>query len=104
MDLNLHADLVVLSACETGRGETVNGEGLLGMSWALFVAGTQATVASQWKVDSLSTADLMVAFHRALRAGAGKADALRSAELAVMRTKDYRHPFYWAAFELIGAM
>ncbi len=102
MDLNLHADLVVLSACETGRGETVNGEGLLGMSWALFVAGSQATVASQWQVDSLSTAGLMLGFHRAMHAGTAKAEALRNAELSVMRTKDYHHPFYWAAFELIG--
>jgi CHAT domain-containing protein len=102
MELPLRANLVVLSACETGRGEAVNGEGLLGMSWALLVAGSPATVASQWKVDSQSTTKLMLAFHRGLKDGAAKVEALRDAALSLMRTSDYRHPFYWAAFELIG--
>jgi CHAT domain-containing protein len=102
MDLPLRASLVVLSACETGRGEAVNGEGLLGMSWALLVAGSPATVASQWKVDSRSTTRLMLAFHRGLKGGAAKGEALRNAALSVMRTSEYRHPYYWAAFELVG--
>ena len=54
MELDLHADMVVLSGCETGRGGTEGGEGLIGMSWALFVAGSPTTVASQWKVESES--------------------------------------------------
>jgi CHAT domain-containing protein len=102
MDLSLHANLVVLSACETGRGEAVNGEGLLGMSWALLVAGSPATVASQWQVDSRATTELMLGFHRGLKAGASKGTALRDAALAVMHTSEYRHPFYWAAFDLVG--
>jgi CHAT domain-containing protein len=102
MDLPLRASVVVLAACETGRGEAVNGEGLLGMTWALLVAGSPATVASQWKVESRSTTDLMLAFHRRMKDGAAKAEALRQAELAVMRSGEYRHPFYWAGFELVG--
>ena len=102
MDLPLRDSLVVLAACETGRGEAVNGEGLMGMTWALLVAGSPAVVASQWKVESRSTTDLMLAFHRGMRAGAAKTDALRDASLAVMRNPLYRHPFYWAAFALVG--
>src|SRR5262249_45545273 len=66
--LNLHADLAVLAACQTGRGSIRPGEGLIGMAWALFIAGTPTTVASQWKVDSASTSALMIAFHRDLEA------------------------------------
>jgi CHAT domain-containing protein len=64
VNLNLKADLVVLSACETARGKATGGEGLIGMSWAFFVAGSPSLVASQWKVDSASTTELMVNFHR----------------------------------------
>jgi CHAT domain-containing protein len=64
MDLNLHADLVVLSACETARGKIGAGEGVIGMSWAFFVAGSRTTVVSQWKVSSDSTAELLVNFFR----------------------------------------
>jgi CHAT domain-containing protein len=72
------------------------------MTWALLAAGSQATVASQWKVDSRATTELMLAFHRGLKSGAPKAEALRNAALEVRRTVEYRHPFYWAAFELVG--
>jgi CHAT domain-containing protein len=100
MDLNLHADMVVLSGCETGRSPD-NGEGLIGMSWALFVAGAPATVASQWKVESESTSAFMLEFHRNLRS-AGKAKALQQAQMAVMQRPEYRHPFYWSGFVLMG--
>ncbi len=105
----LRADLVVLSACETGRGDVVGGEGLVGLSWAVLMAGTPTAVVSQWKVDSASTTRLMVAFHRSLaphvrRAGAlrGKAQALRAAQLVLMQTPASRHPFYWAPFVMVG--
>ena len=101
MNLDLHADMVVLAGCETGRGESGSGEGLIGMSWALFIAGSPATVASQWKVDASSTSDFMLEFHRRLR-GNNKAKALQSAALAVMRNPQYRHPFYWSGFVLLG--
>jgi CHAT domain-containing protein len=102
MGLDLHADLAVLSACETGRGQVSSGEGLIGLSWSFFVAGCPTTVVSQWKVESRSTSALMVAFHRELRAGRGRADALGRAMRAQMRRPQWRHPFYWAGFAVIG--
>jgi CHAT domain-containing protein len=107
VNLNLKADLVVLSACETARGKASGGEGLIGMSWAFFVAGSPSLVASQWKVDSASTTELMLSFHRGLRSrapghSASKANALQRAALRLMKDPQYRHPFYWAGFVLIG--
>lgn len=109
MNLDLHEEVVVLSACETARGAISRGEGLIGMGWALFVAGSPTTVASLWKVDSESTSRLMVDFHRRLRrrlAGEGgaktKAGALREAMIESMRRPQTRHPFYWAGFVMFG--
>jgi len=107
MRLDLDADLVVLSACETARGHIGAGEGLIGMSWALFASGCPSTVAAQWNVSSRSTAGLMVAFHRQLahRNGGpfGKAEALRAAQLSLLRDPRTAHPFHWASFVLIGS-
>jgi CHAT domain-containing protein len=104
MNLNLKADLVVLSACETARGRVSAGEGMIGLSWAVFVAGCPSTVVSQWKVEDQSTVDLMVEFHRNLISGMGKAEALRRAELKLLKGggEHAQHPFYWAGFVLIG--
>jgi CHAT domain-containing protein/tetratricopeptide (TPR) repeat protein len=104
MNLPLKAELVVLSACETGRGRITGGEGLIGLSWALFVAGTPTSVVSQWKIDSTSTSEFMVALHRHLRASprAAKAQALRAASRALLAKPAYRHPFYWAGFVMMG--
>ncbi|MFI5006978.1 MAG: CHAT domain-containing protein [Solirubrobacterales bacterium] len=102
LDLNLNADLAVLSACETGRGQAGAGEGLIGMTWAFFVAGCPATVASQWKVDAASTSRLMLAFHRGLREGRAPAEALRLAALRQLSREAERHPFHWAAFVAVG--
>jgi CHAT domain-containing protein len=105
MRLDLAAELVVLSACETGRGRVGRGEGMVGLSWALFVAGSPTVVVSQWKVDSASTAKLMIAFHESLRSGrpgATKASALRSAARRLLRARETRHPFFWAAFGVVG--
>ena len=102
LDLDLGADLTVLSACETGRGGARAGEGLIGMTWAFFVAGCPTSVASQWKVEAASTTRLMVAFHRELRGGHAPAEALRLAALAQLRRRDRRHPFYWAGFVAMG--
>jgi CHAT domain-containing protein len=102
--LRLGADLVVLSACETARGRVGAGEGMIGLSWALFVAGCPAAVLSQWKVDAAATTALMVEFHRRLQAGLhiSVSAALRQAALETMRDPRYRHPFYWAGFILVG--
>jgi len=107
MRLNLRADIAVLSACDTARGRLTPGEGVIGFTWALFVAGCPSSVVSAWKVDSASTKQLMVAFHRALLAShetkLAKAEALRKAKLALLRDPATRHPFYWSAFVLVGS-
>jgi CHAT domain-containing protein/Tfp pilus assembly protein PilF len=102
MRLNLKADLVVLSACETARGRVGNGEGMIGLVWAFFVAGAPATVASQWQVEARSTTGLMLEFHRQLRRGKGKAQALRQAAMNLRKLEEYQHPFYWAGFVVVG--
>lgn len=105
MNLDLNADMVVLSACETARGRIGAGEGVIGMTWALFVAGSPTTVVSQWKVESASTTELMLEFHRALRAQnarTSKAQAMQGAALKLLRSEDYKHPFYWAGFVVMG--
>jgi CHAT domain-containing protein len=108
LKMNLHSDLVVLSACETGRGRVSMGEGLVGMTWAFLLAGARTTVVSQWKADSASTTQLMIAMHGflapALADGPmyGRARSLQKAALAVMRTPEYSHPFYWAGFVMVG--
>jgi CHAT domain-containing protein/Tfp pilus assembly protein PilF len=109
MKLDLNADLAVLSACETARGRVGAGEGMIGLSWALFVAGCPTSVLSQWKVESASTTELMVEFHRQLKSqmatGSNRisaARALREAALKLQRTNRYRHPFYWAGFVVTG--
>lgn len=107
MKLNLNADLVVLSACQTARGRVGAGEGLIGMSWAFFIAGTSTTVVSQWKVDSASSSRLMIDFHRYLQDRRGKitvskAEALRQAALKLMADPKYRHPFFWSGFVVVG--
>lgn len=109
MKMHLSADLVVLSACDTARGGVHAGEGLIGMTWALFAAGCPSVVASEWRVGSATTAVLMVSFYREwLRErGAGhpfaKAEALRMARLALLHDPRYHHPYYWSPFVLIGA-
>lgn len=109
MQMDLHADLAVLSACETARGKVGAGEGMIGLTWAMFVAGVPTTVVSQWKVRADSTADLMVEFHRLLQARDAKgatrwtrSEALQQAAMKLLADPKYRHPFYWAGFVLIG--
>jgi CHAT domain-containing protein len=105
MNVPLRADLVILSACETARGRVAAGEGILGLMWAVFVAGSPATLVSQWRVDSASTTALMVAFHRQWNANGGamsKARALQAASVAVLHTRKFSEPFYWAGFILAG--
>lgn len=106
MNVDLRADLAVLSACETANGRISPGEGVVGMSWAFFVAGTRSMLVSQWKVNSASTSQLMVDFYQARSSNPsrnnGNASALRAAALRMMKNQQFRHPFYWAGFVLIG--
>ena len=104
-NLELTADLAVLSACESALGRRVRGEGLLGLARAFFYAGARAIVASLWKVADRSTADLVIELFRGL-SGTGPdrdpAAALRRAKLATLRQPGYAHPYYWAPFVLVG--
>ncbi|NER78784.1 MAG: CHAT domain-containing protein [Leptolyngbya sp. SIO1D8] len=97
--LSLKAQLVVLSACDTGLGE-VTGDGVVGLSRSLIAAGADSTVVSLWAVPDAATADLMTAFYTELQQGQNKAQALRQAMLQTMET--YPNPLAWAAFVLVG--
>jgi CHAT domain-containing protein/Tfp pilus assembly protein PilF len=108
MNLKLNADLVVLSACETARGRIGAGEGVMGLSWAFFAADCRSTLVTQWKVSSFATSEWMNNFYQNLSIKAeqtrfAKANALRLATLRMMKGRQYRHPFYWAGFILIGS-
>ena len=101
-ELKLTADMIVFSACETGRGVTHPGEGLIGLTWAAFAAGVPAQVVSQWAVDDAATAQLMGKFYAELRRGKTKDAALRTAALSLLRDGKHERPFYWAPFLLLG--
>jgi CHAT domain-containing protein len=108
IDLNLDADLAVLSACETGNGRISPGEGVIGMSWAFLVAGARSVVVSQWRVSSASTSRLMNSFYQGLAShndanSQNKSQALRKASLGLMKDRRYHHPFYWAGFVLVSS-
>jgi CHAT domain-containing protein/Tfp pilus assembly protein PilF len=104
MRLKLNADLVTLSACNTGLGKMVNGEGILGLTRAFFYAGARNVTVSLWSVNDFSTSALMKAFYENLNRGLSKSEALRQAKLTLLRGKDnaWHHPYYWGAFVLVG--
>ncbi|MCB0063709.1 MAG: CHAT domain-containing protein [Caldilineaceae bacterium] len=106
--LELTADLVTLSGCETGHGQ-LHGTDLLSLASGFLSAGARSLVVSLWRVEDLITAQLMTAFYRALINHASRAEALRSAQLAILRPDAqtpiqtvYTHPAFWAPFTLIG--
>ncbi len=102
-NLKTDAELVVLSACQTGLGKLVRGEGMVGLSRAFMYAGTPSIVVSLWSVSDASTATLMEELYRNLiEKGLSKGDALRQAQLSLIDSGHYAHPFYWAPFTLIG--
>ena len=100
--MRLDADLVTLSACDTGLGKVLGGEGLLGLTQAFRYAGARTVLASLWSVSDASTSELMRRFYGSLKQGQTKADALRSAQLDLLRDPELSHPFRWAAFVLVG--
>jgi len=100
--LKLNADLVVLSACETGLGKELRGEGLVGLTRAFLYAGTPSVIVSLWKVQDRSTSDLMVNFYKDLNQSKEKTEALRLAKLNLIKSGRYSHPYYWAPFILVG--
>jgi CHAT domain-containing protein len=102
-NLNLAADMVVLSACNTGLGKDVRGEGLVGLVHGFMYAGTSRVVASLWKVDDDATAQLMSDFYRQMfQSGKSPSAALREAQIAMWQQKRWHAPYYWAAFVLQG--
>lgn len=102
-NLDLPADLVVLSACQTALGKEIRGEGLVGLTRGFMYAGAARVVASLWKVDDGATAELMGEFYRAMFAdGLRPAAALRTAQIRMWRQNRWRSPYYWAAFTLQG--
>lgn len=102
-NLKLPADLVVLSACQTGLGKDVKGEGLIGLTRGFMYAGAARVVVSLWNVNDRATADLMAKFYeRMLKRGERPAAALRAAQVEMWKTKQWRSPYYWSAFVLQG--
>ncbi|NEP76409.1 CHAT domain-containing protein, partial [Okeania sp. SIO2G5] len=99
LQMDLQADLVVLSACDTGRGR-ITGDGVIGLSRSFIAAGVPSIVVSLWSVPDSPTAELMTEFYRQLDQGQTKAQALRQAMLVTMQ--NHPDPKDWAAFTLIG--
>jgi len=113
--VRLDADLVVLSACESGLGKEMGGEGLIGLTRAFQYAGARSVMASLWKISDRTTAELMVRFYKHLKDGLPKDEALRAAQMELIRgpiqvknekgeveTIDASAPYYWAAFQIYG--
>jgi len=102
-NLQLNADLIVLSACETGLGKEIKGEGLIGLTRGFMYSGAPRVVASLWNVDDLATAELMKLFYRGmLKDGLPAGAALRAAQLELSRQKRWASPYFWAGFVLHG--
>lgn len=100
-NMTLNADLVGLSACQTGLGIQSAGEGVVGLSRAFMYAGTDSVLVSLWSVSDESTYKLMVRFFEGLKQGKDKLTALKEAK-HYLRTNGYDNPFYWAPFILVG--
>jgi CHAT domain-containing protein len=113
--VRIDADLVVLSACETGLGKEMGGEGLIGLTRAFQYAGARSVMASLWKISDRTTAELMVRFYKHLKDGLPKDEALRAAQIELIRGPiqvknekgdieeiDASAPYYWAAFQIYG--
>lgn len=102
-NLNLPAELVVLSACETGLGKQVKGEGLVTLTRGFMYAGAACVVVSLWSVSDKATAELMTKFYRKMLVeGQRPAAALRAAQVEMWKDKQWSAPYYWAAFTLQG--
>ncbi len=105
-NIQLNADLVVLSACETGVGELQKGEGVISLARAFAYAGAKSIITTLWRVDDANTKDLMISFYSNLKSGMNKDSALTKAKRDFLKnhTGSNAHPFYWAPFIGIGDM
>lgn len=102
-NLKLPAEMVVLSACQTGLGKEIKGEGLVGLTRGFMYAGASRVMVSLWNVNDQATSELMTRFYqRMLQQGARPAAALRAAQVELWKQKQWKAPFYWAAFTLQG--
>ncbi|NEP09760.1 MAG: tetratricopeptide repeat protein [Symploca sp. SIO2C1] len=102
-NLNLPAELVVLSACQTGLGQEVKGEGLVGLTRGFMYAGSPRVLVSLWNVSDAATAEMMKRFYRKmLEEGLSATAALRTAQLEMQQETQWKAPYYWAAFTLQG--
>lgn len=103
MNLDWNANLVVLSACQSGKGKIIQGEGVVGLTRAVMYAGCPAAVVSLWSVDDKSTKELMIKFyHNLIEKDMSKEEGLRNAKLEMINTKEYSKPYQWAAFVMYG--
>lgn len=94
--------LVVLSACDTGRGDIAAGEGVYGLRRAFAIAGAESQLISLWKVDDTATQELMTAYYQRLMNGESRQEALRQTQLAMLKDPNREHPFFWSAFIFSG--
>jgi len=102
-NLKLPAELVVLSACQTGLGKDIKGEGLVGLTRGFMYAGAARVVVSLWNVNDKATSDLMTNFYeKMLKQGERPAAALRAAQVEMWKQKQWQSPYYWAAFTMQG--
>jgi len=105
LNLNLKGtELVVLSACSTGQGDVRTGEGVYGLQRSLTVAGARSTLLSLWKVEDAATAEFMVRYYKRLKAGEARSDALAAVQKEFRNgaIPEWKHPYYWAAWQLVG--
>ena len=101
MGLKMNADMVALTACQSGLGKELSGEGVMGMGRAFQFAGAKSVLMSLWSVAESSSVNLVESFFRHIKEGKGKLEALKLAREEI-RTQGYDHPFFWAAFILVG--
>jgi CHAT domain-containing protein len=90
--------LVTLSACDTGVGEVRDREGVYGLRRSFFLAGAETLVMSLWPVSDYVTREIMTSYYNGLKRGLGRSEALRQAQLGMLKRKGRQHPFYWASF------
>jgi CHAT domain-containing protein len=101
--LNLQGtELVILSACESGAGEIRIGEGVMSLRRAFRIAGAETVLASNWQVSDRATEELMTRFMKGWKSGKSRAVAWREAQLALLNSKEFSNPYFWASFTLTG--